>query len=106
MGRWVSLIAPGCRSLPLIGYDCLERDDGQERWFTPLHNAVANGASQLVDVLLSFKPSAIALTTGEGQSPLHVAALCQDTELRRQTVEVLLGPRHVWQVRSPLIDLD
>ena len=77
--------------------DCLECDDGQERWFTPLHNAVANGASQLVDVLLSFKPSAIALTTGEGQSPLHVAALCQDTELRRQTVEVLLGPRHVWQ---------
>ena len=62
-----------------------------------MHNAVANGASQLVDVLLSFKPSAIALTTGEGQSPLHVAALCQDTELRRQTVEVLLGPRHVWQ---------
>ena len=92
--------APEIGRLLLEAGASLERDDCQDMWFTPLHNAVANGASRLVDVILTFKPSAIHLTTGDGRQPLHVAALCQDPELRRQTVEVLMRPR-----RDPQSDI-
>ena len=85
--------APDIGRLLLEAGASLERDDCQDMWFTPLHNAVANGASRLVDVILTFKPTAIHLTTGDGRQPLHIAALCQDPELRRQTVEVLMRPR-------------
>jgi len=71
----------------------LERDDAQEEWFTPLHNAVANGASELVTVILEHKPSSIMFTTGDGRQPLHVLALCQSEDARVQTLEVLLQHR-------------
>ena len=71
----------------------LQRDDAQELWFTPLHNAVANGAHALVAVMLESMPDAINLTTGDGRAPLHVLSLCDDADDRVATADVLLRPR-------------
>lgn len=85
--------APRIGQLLLQGGADLERDDAQELWFTPIHNAVANGASELVDIMLEHRPQAINLTTGDGRRPLHVLALCENEEHRMQTLEVLLRGR-------------
>ena len=71
----------------------LQRDDAQEEWFTPLHNAVANGASALAATMLEHMPDAIHCTTGDGRSPLHVLSLCDDAGDRMATLEVLLRTR-------------
>lgn len=71
----------------------LQRDDAQELWFTPLHNAVANGAHQLAAAMLEAMPTAVNLTTGDGRMPLHVLALCDDADDRATTLDVLLRRR-------------
>ena len=71
----------------------LGRDDAQDLWFTPIHNAVANGAHQLVNVMLDHMPDAINLTTGDGRVPLHVLSLCDNEEDREATLDVLLRRR-------------
>jgi hypothetical protein len=68
----------------------LQRDDAQEEWFTPLHNAVANGATALAAAMLEHTPEAVHLTTGDGRSPLHVLSLCDDAGDRMATLEALL----------------
>ena len=40
--------------------------------------------------MLSAQPDAIGLTTGDGRTPLHVLALCDDGNDRLVTLEVLL----------------
>ena len=62
-------------------------------WFTPLHNAVANGAHELAAVMLDSNPAAIHFTTGDGRQPLHVLCLCDDATDRLATLEVLLQRR-------------
>ena len=44
----------------------LERDDGLDQWFTPIHNAVANGAKDVVECILVAQPRVVNLTTGDG----------------------------------------
>jgi len=68
----------------------LQRDDGLDQWFTPLHNAVANGAQAVIKVLLDAQPQAINLTTGDGRTPLHVLALCDDPTDRLASLGLLL----------------
>jgi len=79
--------------LLLHGGADLLRDDGLELWFNPLHNAVANGASEMVAVMLDAMPDAVNLTTGDGRTPLHVLALCDEEQPRYATLEVLLRRR-------------
>jgi len=71
----------------------LQRDDAQDLWFTPVHNATANGAHALVRAMLEHMAEAVNLTTGDGRAPLHVLALCDDSEDRLRTLEVLLQRR-------------
>jgi len=96
VATWSDVIgetAPQLAMLLLQNGADLERDDAQDLWFTPLHNAVANGASELVAVMLDFQPKAINLTTGDGRQPLHVLALCDDPDDRLATLDVLLSTR-------------
>jgi len=71
----------------------LERDDRQDEWFMPLHNAVRSGAADLADLMLETKPEAIHLGTADARMPLHVLPLCDLAEDRTTTLEVLLRPR-------------
>ena len=71
----------------------MHRDDGLDQWFTPLHNAVANGARDVIEVLLSSKPEAVNLTTGDGRAPLHVLALCDAATDRMASLALLLQHR-------------
>lgn len=93
VATWTDVIgAPAAELVALLlehGAD-LQRDDGLDQWFTPMHNAVANGAHEVVKVMLRMKPSAIHLTTGDGRTPLHVLALCDDATDRMATLELLL----------------
>ena len=82
----------------------LQRDDAQELWFTPLHNAVANGAHALVNAMLEHWPGGINLTTGDGRAPLHVLSLCDDADDRVATVDVLLRPRGGGNGPAPLLN--
>jgi len=96
VATWSDVIgetAPHIAQLLLQAGADLQRDDAQELWFTPLHNAVANGASELVAVMLDFQPSAISLTTGDGRQPLQMLALCDDADDRMATLDELLRPR-------------
>lgn len=97
VSTWTDIIGEAAveiaRLLLQSGAD-LQRDDAQEEWFTPLHNAVANGASALAAVMLDHMPEAVNLTTGDGRSPLHVLSLCDDPADRMSTLEVLLRPRN------------
>lgn len=77
------------------------RDDGLEQWFTPLHNAVANGAHDVVRVLLTHDAKLVDVTTGEGQSSLHLLALCDDATDRMVTLELLLGARASLNMQEP-----
>lgn len=79
----------------------LQRDDAQEQWFTPVHNAVANGAHALVREMLDAMPEAINLTTGDGRSPLHVLVLCDDAADREATCDVLLRRRPALDFQEP-----
>jgi len=105
VATWSDVIgetAPQLAMLLLQNGADLERDDAQDLWFTPLHNAVANGASELVAVMLDFQPKAINLTTGDGRQPLHVLALCDDPDDRLATLDVLLRTRrHGEQTFAP-----
>lgn len=96
VATWTDIIGDNAveiaRLLLNAGAD-LQRDDAQEEWFTPIHNAVANGASALVAVMLEFMPEAIHLTTGDGRQPLHVLSLCDDPTDRISTLHVLLRSR-------------
>jgi len=71
----------------------VQRDDAQDLWFTPVHNATANGAYLLVRAMLEHMPQCVNLTTGDGRTPLHVLTLCDDSEDRLRTLEVLLQRR-------------
>ena len=96
LATWSDIIgdaAPEIGRLLLRHGAALERDDAQDQWFTPLHNAVANGAAALAAVMLDFQPAAIHMTTGTGQQPLHVLALCQPGQELLTTLEVLLQRR-------------
>ncbi len=68
----------------------LQRDDGLDQWFTPVHNATANGASRVVAAMLDFQPAAVKFTTGDGRTPVQVLALCDDADDRLATLAVLL----------------
>jgi len=86
----------------------MQRDDGLDQWFTPLHNAVANGARDVIEVLLSAHPDAVNQTTGDTRAPLHVLALCDDPRDRQATLELLLQYRpnldfaEVYEGNTPL----
>lgn len=99
VATWTDVIgSPAAELVALLlehGAD-LERDDGLDQWFTPVHNAVANGAHDVVKVMLRMKPRAVQLTTGDGRTPLHVLALCDDATDRMATLELLL--RHAADV--------
>ena len=71
----------------------MQLDDGLDQWFTPLHNAVANGARDVIEVLLQSQPQAVNLPTGDGRRPLHVLALCDDPEDRMASLALLLRHR-------------
>jgi len=99
VATWTDIIGmgPSCEIVQLLLGSTppadVRRDDGQENWFLPLHNAVANGAAPLVDVLLEHAPDTVLLTTGDGRTPLHVLSLCDEAGDREETLEVLLKPR-------------
>jgi len=77
------------------------RDDGQDAWYLPLHNAVANGAHDVVRVLLELHPDVVNLTTGEGQTSLHLLRLCDDATDRMVTLELLLAARAELDAQEP-----
>jgi len=66
------------------------RDDGLEKWYLPLHNAVANGAHDVVRILLHMHPDLVNETTGDGESSLHLLRLCDDAQDRMITLELLI----------------
>lgn len=67
------------------------RDDCRKEWYLPVHNAAANGARLTVEVLLGHDGALARATTGEGQSVLHTAALCERAEDGARVVELLLA---------------
>ena len=96
VSTWTDIIGDAAVDIAklLLQYGAdLQRDDAQEEWFTPVHNAVANGAFALVEVLLDHQPEAIHFTTGDGRTPLHALSLCDDAEDRIATLAVMLRPR-------------
>jgi hypothetical protein len=79
------------RTLLAAGADPF-RDDCDARWFLPVHNAAANGGPLTLDALLVEHPDLASATTGDGQTTLFVAALCERPDDRRRVVERLLRP--------------
>jgi hypothetical protein len=51
---------------------------------------VANGAHDVIRVILQLHPDTANLTTGEGQTSLHLLRLCDDAQDRMVTLELLL----------------
>jgi len=93
VATWTDVIgekAPELVALLLRHGADLLRDDGLDQWFTPLHNAVANGAKDVIEVILSAKPDMVNLTTGDGRTPLHVLALCDDPADRMASLMLLI----------------
>ena len=93
VATWTDVIGPAAVDLVSLllehGAD-LQRDDGQEEWFTPLHNAVEHGAAEVVQVMLDRQPAVANITTGDGRTPLHVLATCEDADGRMATLSTLL----------------
>jgi len=93
VATWTDVIGPPAaelvRMLLQAGADP-RRDDGLEQWFTPMHNAVANGARDVVEVILQMHPEAVNYTTGDGRTPVFMLALCDDGVDRMATLNVLL----------------
>mmetsp|Transcript_36062 Transcript_36062/g.84222 ORF Transcript_36062/g.84222 Transcript_36062/m.84222 type:complete len:635 (+) Transcript_36062:226-2130(+) len=96
VATWTDVIGPPAAPIAALlveaGADP-RRDDGLEQWFTPLHNAVANGAREVAEVILKKHPEAVDLTTGEGQTPLFVLHLCDDAEEQMATLGLLIRYR-------------
>ena len=66
-------------------------DDCLQQWFTPVHNAAANGGPLTVGELLRADRALADATTGEGQTTLFAAALCERPADRRRVVDLLLA---------------
>jgi len=104
VATWTDIIGEAAPELVklLLRYGAdLHRDDGLDQWFTPLHNAVANGAKEVIGVILQAQPEAINLHTGDGRTPLHVLALCDDATDRMASLEVLLRHSPALQFAEP-----
>lgn len=65
-------------------------DDCLQQWFMPVHNAAANGGPLTVAELLLKDGDLANATTGEGQTTLFVAALCERPDDRRRVIKLLL----------------
>jgi len=94
VATWTDVIGPRpaaemARLLLRAGADP-SRDDALDKWFTPLHNAVANGARDVAEAILEAHPECVNITTGDGRTPLHVLVLCDDNTDRQATLELLL----------------
>ena len=93
VATWTDVIGPPAAQLVdlLIEHGAdPRRDDGLDMWFTPLHNAVANGATDVATRLLARRPDLVDIPTGDGRRPLHVLALCDDAADRMTTLGLLL----------------
>ena len=129
VATWTDIIGEKAAELVALllqhGAD-LQRDDGLDQWFTPLHNAVANGAHDVIEVILSHQvttqrvlnamfsllkthprpprlqqPQTVNLHTGDGRTPLHVLALCADPTDRMASLSRLLRHRPALDFAEP-----
>ena len=75
VATWTDIIgekAPELVALLLQHGADLQRDDGLDQWFTPLHNAVANGAHDVIEVILQHQVRAFASILCLRADPLEV----------------------------------